>query len=191
MASEDFPYAFYPKIFQDPSQGNFCVPICIKIVLDTLQYKVEGIPSLSVDEIAKIVLTESDGTPAGDNIEKINAKLTFTNPEINFFPDYLVSKWDIICKEVSSNPSYNVPIIMIIYQYDTVNLNYFQHAVVLLKANNQFVVYFDPIYGELTEPTSKFYNQWLYTNRTCIRVKINPRAQRMLEEFSKNDGVKK
>ena len=58
----DYPYN-YPRIFQ--TEPNTCVPTTIKIVLEMLRHKIDGIPDLSVDQIAKIIGTKEDGTPQG------------------------------------------------------------------------------------------------------------------------------
>jgi len=182
-ALEDFPYGFYPKRHQTPSEGHLCVPICIYIVLETMRQTIKGIPKLTVDRISKIIGTEGDGTPLGYNIEKINDELIHTIPSLEFKIDYLVSKWEIICNDINMQAPFKRPVIMAIMQYDTHQTDFVKHTVVLLKADNANVVYFDPIYGEMFEPTNKFYNQWLYMDRFCIRLKIGERAQRIIEEF--------
>ena len=189
MDDEDFPYDSFVKIFQEPDQENLCIPLCIKMVLETVRQKVEGIPTLSIDRISQIIGTQSDGTPLGDNIEKINDRLKSTRPSMKFYIDYYVS-WKSICDDVNQEDPFKKPVIMGIYQYDIKQLNYFPHGVVLLRADNANVTFFDPIYGEMFEPTPKFYNQWEQTERTCIRFKTVPLSQRILEEFPlKNGGV--
>ena len=183
LTSEDFPYDFYTKIYQTSSEGHLCVPICIYIVLETMRYKIKGIPKLTVSKIAEIIETQDDGTPLGENIEKINDELIYTVPSLECKIEYLVPKWEIICNDINIDNPFKKPVIMAIMQYDTHQTDYIPHTVVLLKADNANVVYFDPIYGEMFEPTNKFYNQWLYMDRTCIRFKIGERAQRILEEF--------
>jgi len=178
----DFPYDSYPKIYQtDP---NNCLPICEKIVLDTMKHKIKGIPDLSVEEISSIIGTEADGTLQGYNLERINEHLTLTVPSLEFKLDFLIPKWEIILNEINNEDPFKKPVIMMIMQFDTHELNWMRHAVVLLKADNKWVTYFDPIYGELYEPTSKFYNQWIANDQLCIMFKIGQRAQRVLEEYN-------
>ena len=79
----------------------------------------------------------------------------------------------------------NTPVIAIIKQFDSQNLEYMVHAVVILYADNEYTIYWDPYYGEMSEPTSKFYNQWEAIDKICVRLKHIPRTQRLLEEFPK------
>jgi hypothetical protein len=160
------------------------------MVLETMRQKIEGIPNLSIDRIARIIETQNDGTPLGDNIKKINDRLKSTRPLMKFNIDYY-AQWEHICNDVNQRNPFKKPVIMGIYQYDIKQLNYFPHGVVLLRANNTNVTFFDPIYGEIFEPTPKFYHQWEQTERTCIRLKIVPLAQTILEEFQiEKGGVK-
>lgn len=184
MASEkkDFPYDYYSKIYQTDAYS--CIPICEKIVLDVMKYKIQGIPDLSIEEISSIIGTEKDGTPQGYNVERINEHLKLTAPSLEFKLDFLIPKWEIILNEVNGENPFKKPVIMMIMQYDTHELNWMRHAVVLFKADNKWVTYFDPIYGECSEPTSKFYNQWSHNDRLCIMLKIGQRVQRVLEEYS-------
>lgn len=179
---KDFPYDYYPKI--DQTDGYSCIPICEKIVLETMKHKIKGIPDLSIEEISSTIGTEKDGTPQGYNVEKINELLSLTVPSLEFKLDFLIPKWDIILDEVNKEDPFKKPVIMMIMQYDTHELNWMRHAVVLLKGDNKWVTYFDPIYGERNEPTSKFYNQWSNNDRLCIILKIGQRAQRILEDYN-------
>lgn len=188
LSDDDFPFDYLQRIPQGSGEGNLCVPICIKIVLETMRHRIKGIPNLSINRINKIIETQSDGTPLGYNIEKINNYLKSTRPLCSFYIDWLIPKWDIICNEVNLEDPMKKPVIMSIYQYDTTQQNFFPHAVVLVKADNANVLYYDPIYGDMFEPTSKFYNQWEYTNRFCIRLKILPFAQSIIEEFAIKTG---
>ncbi len=183
LSNDDFPLDSLERISQGSGEGNLCVPICIKIVLETMRHKINGIPNISINRIKKIINTQSDGTPLGYNIEEINNNLKSTRPLCSFYIDYLIPRWDIICNEVNLKEPMKKPVIMSIYQYDIIQENYFQHAVVLVKADNANVLYYDPIYGDMFEPTPKFYNQWQYTDRFCIRLKILPFAQSIIEEF--------
>ncbi|MFB0544009.1 MAG: hypothetical protein ACETVR_04435 [Candidatus Bathyarchaeia archaeon] len=175
-----FPYDYYPKIYQKLSEENLCVPICIKIVLETMRHRVQRIPRLTIEKIAKKIGTEADATPLGYNIENINEELITTIPSIEFKIGWLIPKWKIICDDINLEEKL---VIMAINQYDSLNNKYMKHTVVLLKANDERVVYFDPIYGEINELTSSFYSKWEPLDRFCIRLKIGERAQRVLEEF--------
>ena len=188
LSNDDFPFDKLHRIPQGSDEGNLCVPISIKIVLETMRHKIKGIPNISINRIKKIIDTQIDGTPLGYNIEKINNYLKSTKPLCNFYIDYLIPKWEIICNEVNLEEPMKKPVIMSIYQFDTSKKNYFPHSVVLVKADNANVLYYDPIYGDMFEPTPKFYNQWQYTDRFCIRLKIVPFAQSIIEEFPIEKG---
>lgn len=178
------------KEYQEPNEGNLCVPKAFFMIIETMRQKVEGIPKLSVAEIAELLETDSDGTVLGDNVDRLNEKFELTNPYLSFYVEYLVPKWQIICDDLNIDNPFKKPVLMMIYQFDVVDINYFPHAVVLLKGDNKWVTYFDPIYGEMIEPTPKFYRQWEFTDRTCARIKIEPRVQKVLEEFIEENGGK-
>lgn len=180
----DYPYN-YPRIFQ--TEPNTCVPTTIKIVLEMMRHKIDGIPDLSVDQIAKIVGTQEDGTPLGYNIERINEHLKLTNPFLDFKVEFLIPEWQIICDDINEMNPFRKSVILLIMQYDSHELNWFQHAVVLIEANNDYVTYFDPIYGDMAEPTNKIYHQWEMNDRLCIRLKIGERVQRILEEYQESE----
>jgi hypothetical protein len=179
-----FPFDNYPKYYQDPDEST-CVPVCFKTVLDIMKKWVKGIPDISVKEIAEIIETTLDGTPLGTNINKINEKLQATIPHIEFDVDYSGVRWKTIISDVMEENPLHTPVIAIIKQYDSQELDWMVHAVVILYAANDYTVYWDPIYGEMTEPTSKFFQQWDSLYRICVRLKHVPRVQRLLEEFPK------
>ena len=133
MGEGDFPYDSFVKIYQEPEQGNLCVPICMKAVLETVSQRIEGTPNLSIEKIAKIIETQSDGTPLGENIEKINDRLKLTRPSLKFYIDYYVP-WASVLEDINHEVPFRRPVIMGIHQYDVKQLNYFAHSVVLLRA---------------------------------------------------------
>ena len=74
MGRRDYPFKGYPDERQDPDEST-CVPICIYIVLHIMRDRIDGIPELTQEQIAKIIETMDDGTPLGTNIEKINEQI--------------------------------------------------------------------------------------------------------------------
>jgi hypothetical protein len=151
-----------------------------------MRKKVEGIPKISEKEIAEIIETNVDGTSFGDNILKINSKLQSTRPHIVFEID-MPNRWHEIKQDVMEENPLQTPVIAIIKQYDSLEMDWMPHAVIILYASNEYTIYWDPIYGEMTEPTNKFFHQWDEFNRLCIRLKHVPRVQRILEEFPREE----
>lgn len=184
MREYDFPFAGYPQVFQDPNEGT-CVPICLYIAMKILELKgVQGVPDLTWSQIAKIIGTEADGTPLGDNIEKINEKMIATIPQYKFDINYGVIKWKSIIDDIHVENPLNTPVVAMIGQFDSQELNWMPHAVVLLHASDKYTVFFDPFYGEISEPTNSFFTKWLALDRYCVRLKHVPRTQRILEEYT-------
>ena len=107
-----------------------------------------------------------------------------TIPQLKFVIDYSGLKWIEIIEDIHTENPIKTPVIAMIGQYDTQNLNWMPHAVILLYATNQDVVYFDPFYGEISEPTNLFFTKWLALDRFCVRLKHVPRTQRILEEYT-------
>ena len=156
-----------------------------------MRNNVKGIPDLSVREIVDIIETMSDGTQLGSNILKINEYLQATIPHYEFEVDYSGIRWRTIISDVMEENPNQAPVIAIIKQYDSQELDWMVHAVVILYAANDYTVYWDPIYGEMTEPTNKFFQQWDDLYRICVRLKHVPRVQRLLEEFPKDKDEEK
>ena len=170
-------------MYQDTDEST-CVPICIHIVLKIMQNQIDGIPDLSWKKIADLIETDSDGTPLGSNIENINEKMIATIPHYEFLIDYSGLRWRTIIEDIHHENPLKTPVIAMIGQYDSQELAWMPHAVVILQASNISTTYFDPFYGEMTEPTNAFFRKWLALDRFCVRLKHVPRTQRILEEYN-------
>lgn len=144
---------------------------------------IEEIPNLSWKDIADIIETDADGTPLGSNLEKINEKMIAAIPHYEFFVDCSGLRWRTIIEDVHHENPLRTPVIAMIAQYDSRNLAWMPHAVVVVQASNESTTYFDPFYGEMVEPTNAFYRKWLALDRFCVRLKHVPRTQRILEEY--------
>jgi hypothetical protein len=183
LGGQDYPFKGYPDVRQDPDEST-CVPICIYIALHIMRERIEGIPELTQEQIEKIIETKDDGTPIGTNIEKMNEKMVATIPHYEFRIDYSGLRWKTIIEDIHEENPLETPVIAMIGQFDTQELNWMPHAVVLLQASNEYVTYFDPFYGELVEPTNSFYRKWEALDNFCVRLKHVPRTQRILEEYA-------
>jgi hypothetical protein len=184
MGDPGIPFSQFPEIYQDPDE-NTCVPVCIKNVLETMKEWVEGIPNISVAKIGEYIGTDIDGTPVYRNIENINKILASTIPQIKFETDLGNIRWKTIINDIHVANPLNTPVIAVIGQYDTQNLGWMVHSVVILYATNDYTYYWDPIYGGISEPTNLFFRKWDQLSRFCVRLKHVPRTQRLLEEYSK------
>ena len=181
------PFPDYPEIYQDPDE-SMCVPVCLEIVLKIMKKTVKGIPNLSNKEIANLIGTDIDGTIPGKNIENINKKLNATAPQINFETELGDIRWGSIKNDIHEDNPLQVPVIALIGQYDTQQMGWMKHAVVILDAQDDFTFYWDPFYGPISEPTSLFFKKWNQLQRYCVRLKHIPRTQRLLEEYPTEKG---
>ena len=83
--------------------------------------------------------------------------------------------------------------IALIAQYDTQEMGWMKHAIVILDAQDNYTFYWDPFYGPISEPTNLFFRKWDQLQRFYVRLKHIPRTQTLLEEYptgakSENDG---
>jgi len=176
------PFPDYPEIYQDPNE-SMCVPVCLKIVLEIMKKTVKGIPNLSIKKIANLIGTDADGTIPSKNIENINVKLNATSPQINFETDLGDIRWGSIKSDVHEENPLQTPVIALIGQYDTQEMGWMKHAVVILDAQDDYTFYWDPFYGPISEPTNLFFRKWDQLQRFCVRLIHIPRTQTLLEEY--------
>jgi hypothetical protein len=184
MGYPGIPFSQFPEIYQDPDEST-CVPVCVKNVLEAMREWVTGIPNISIAKIGEYIGTDIDGTPVYRNIENINQVLASSIPQIKFETDLGNIRWRTIINDIHVANPLHTPVIAVIGQYDTQNLGWMVHSVVILYAANDYTYYWDPIYGGISEPTNSLFRKWDQMSRFCVRLKHVPRTQRLLEEYSK------
>ena len=160
--------------------GNFCVPACLKMILDYLG-KATGNPSLSfsLKQIARIIHTKSDGTDFDDVVD-INKRLERVVPSVEFE----VNPRPYNFKDIEHELANQRPVIAWLYISDA-NGGCCHSAVVTgYDRINQKIMINDPLRGQLSMAVGDFMDEWQKTSQTLIRLKLGTRIQRRMTEFT-------
>jgi len=166
---------------------DFCVPTCIKMVLDSLRLAHgEKIPRLSIRTIRKTVRTQEGRGTTFDDIDRINQRLLPSIPSVKFCPEF-PCEWSTVGKENREGR----PIIAWLWipdDRDPQRIRGCGHSVVITDLDESLgeVFYNDPLKGECKEDTGSFISKWEHeaVNRTLIRVEVGERKQREISEFA-------
>jgi hypothetical protein len=149
-------------------------------------------PNLDLDEIGKIIETRKDGTSPlkvlNLNSEKLG-EVASAIPSIEFEHRFVCHSIDEIVKEIDDKQ----PPIAWIKLYDEEHLKKCTHAVVITGIDREsgLIYYNDPIHGEKTARITDFVALWDEEDRVLIKVKIGKKKQRMLEQYSEKELLKK
>jgi len=142
-------------------------------------------PDFDLDKIGKILETRSDGTYPEKvlNLNKVKEVAT-AMPSIEFEIELRSHTLDEIEEEINERQ----PPIAWVRLSDSAG-HKCAHAVVItdLDRRNDRIYYNDPMFGEMDEALPSFLTRWENEDRILIKVKIGKKAQRMLEEFPKEE----
>lgn len=166
---------------------DYCVPTCIKMVLESLRNKYgNGIPLLSIKIIAKAIKTIIGEGTSFDFIHEINARLLTSVPSVKFLAKF-PCKWDEVIEENNEGK----PIIAWIWLSDSRDPTGEKgcgHSVVITDIDVSLgeIFYNDPLKGLCKEDIGTFISKWEHevVNQSLIKVEIEDRAQRYLPEYS-------
>jgi hypothetical protein len=151
-----------------------------------ISHSFEGhVPDFDLDKIGKVIETKCDGTYPEKvlNLNKVKEVAT-AMPSIEFEVELKRHTLDEIEEEIQSKQP---PIAWT--RLSDVAGHKCAHAVVItdLDRENSRIYYNDPMFGEKTEDLPSFLARWEKEDRVLIKVKIGKKAQRMLEEFPKEE----
>jgi len=162
-------------MFRQP-HPDYCVPACIKMVLDYLRqvYGDNEIPNYSISRLAKQMKTDakSGGQTIIDNIPLVNELLTTRNFNIRFVPIY-PCEWKSVLKENENGK----PVIAWIWDPDKNDPNIGTgHSVVITNVDKENGIIFlnDPARGQISLDVVTFISQWENENvdKTLILLEI-------------------
>jgi len=171
-----------PLILQQ--EDFFCVPVCIKMVLEYIRNLVPDgkIPNLEVEDIAKIIDTNEDGTVL-DNINNLNSnrEVLRAMPSLRFEYSHSNS-----FSQIENEINANMPVIAWILISD--NHREFVHSVVVtgVDVENDLIYFNDPAYGESQKKIGSFISMWEKIDTVLIKIRMGEREQRKITEYGKN-----
>lgn len=166
-----------------PQQEEFyCVPACIKMVMEYLNSSGMlrvPLPTLELREIARVVKT-SDGTLA-HNVPLINPRLDAAVPSVEFEDEYRSR----IIHEIEEEHLRGLPCIPWMLLTDGVHFTH--HAVVITDIDRDLnrITYNDP--GpprETTQPLSAFETVWARAQTTLVKLQIGKKTRTVLTQFT-------
>jgi len=138
-------------------------------------------PDLDIDDIAKIIGTEEDGT-LFEKVRNLNTNPNVLRaiPSLEFDVDLKMRSLSEIEDEVEKA---HRPVIAIIEISD--GIHRYRHAVVItgLDMDKHLIYYNDPVFGEMQEEIGTFMSKWERVDRLLIKVKIGEREQKLLDEY--------
>ena len=159
----------------------YCVPACIKMVLEYLNQRgklTAPLPDLTISDIAKAIKTQ-DGTWAPD-VPLLNPLLEEANPSVEFEDAYRSRRVEEIDGEIDAGR----PCIPFLYLTDGVHHTW--HAVVVsyIKIDRNTITINDP--GPAIERTmvlSEFQGLWTRAWTTLLKVQIGRSTRTVLTQF--------
>jgi len=141
-------------------------------------------PNLEVEDIAKVVNTDVDGTVLED-VNTLNSNKEFLKaiPSLRFETSYLSS-----FSEIDNEINANRPVIAwILISQDH---REFVHSVVVtgVDIENNSIYYNDPASGEIQDEIGSFNSKWEKVDNVLIKTRIGERKQRKMDEYDKNES---
>ena len=141
-------------------------------------------PNLEVEDIAKVINTDVDGTVLED-VNKLNSQKEFLRaiPSLRFETSY-VSSFSQIDNEINASR----PVIAWILISE--DHREFVHSVVVtgVDVENNSIYYNDPASGQNQDEIGTFISKWEKVDNVLIKIRIGERKQRVMDEYNKKES---
>lgn len=161
------------------AKDNYCVPTCIKMVLEYLRAKYgDSIPRFSIRTIARVVETNIDGT-APKKVEKVNSLLNRAVPSVEFRTQFMGNFPEILAELREERP-------VIVWINCAEPPDKVWHAVVVMgfEESTNTVYYNDPWdRSEKSIEVGVFIHRW-GTEARLVKILIGKVHQRCIHEWT-------